>query len=71
MNNNRKPARRAGVLGLALAATLTVVGASPSAAATYTVDSSKLASTYQFDFNYYDLAAARIARVGITPIPIP
>lgn len=71
MTNKRSMTRRAGLAGLLLAISLTVLGAGPSGASeTYTFDRSKL-STLQTSFTYQDLATARIARVGITPIPIP
>ena len=64
--------RRAGLAGLLLAAGLTVAGASPSGAAeTYSYKSSAWTVDYQYTYNLQDLAAARITRVGITPIPIP
>jgi hypothetical protein len=64
--------RRAGLAGLLLAVSLTVVGPAPSGAAeTYSVKSTTWTVDYQYAYNFGDLAAARIARVGITPIPIP
>jgi hypothetical protein len=71
MKTKRSITRRAGLAGLLLAFSVTVLGAGPSAAAeTYTLDRYKF-STLQTSFTYQDLATARIARVGITPIPIP
>ena len=64
--------RRAGLAGLLLAVPLTLVGASPSGAAeTYSYKPSAWTVDYQYTYNVQDLAGARIARVGITPIPIP
>ena len=74
MNNNRHNGiRRAGFAGLVLAAFVTILGVSPSGA---TEVSKPTATTWTLDyaqpnFTLYDLATARISRVGITPIPIP
>jgi hypothetical protein len=76
MNNNRNNLiRRAGIAGLVLTAALTLQGISPSGAAE-TYKTPTAVSTWTLDysqptFNLHDLATARIARVGITPIPIP
>jgi hypothetical protein len=74
---NTRIARRAGLAGLLLALSVTVLGAGPSAAAeSYSTTGVKYVSAWTVDqiqpvFTLQDLAAARIARVGITPIPIP
>lgn len=71
MKTKRSLTRRAAFAGLLLALSVPILGAGPSGAAeTYTIDRSSVTS-YQFNFNYQDLATARISRVGITPIPIP
>ena len=72
MKNTRTITRRAGLAGLLLAVSLTVLGASPSGAAeTYSFKPTTWTVDYQYSYNLQDLATARIARVGITPIPIP
>ncbi len=64
--------RRAGLAGVLLAVSLTLAGAGPSAAAeTLTYKPTTLTLDHQYSYNFQDLATARIARVGITPIPIP
>ena len=75
MNNKRILVGRAGLAGLLLTLSAIVFTAGPSGAAeTYSLDR-KLSSTWTVDyqpaFTAQDLTAARIARVGITPIPIP
>ena len=70
MNNKLILMVRAAVAGLLLASSATLLGAGPSGAAkTY----SKVPSTWTFDYQptFTDLATGGIARVGITPIPIP
>ena len=68
--------RRAGLAGLVLAVSATLLGAAPSGATeTYKGDAT-LVSTRTIDYSHpaftlQDLATARISRVGITPIPIP
>jgi hypothetical protein len=72
MKNTRILTRRAVLAGLFMAVSVTVVGATPSGATeTYTFKPSTWTVDYQPAYNFQDLAAARIARVGITPIPIP
>ena len=72
MKNTRKITRRAGLAGLLLAVSITLAGAGPSAAAeTFTYKPTTWTVDYQYSYNFQDLATARIARVGITPIPIP
>ena len=72
MNNKRILMGRAAVAGLLLAISATLLGAGPSGA-TETYSYSKVSSMWTFDYQptFADLATARIARVGITPIPIP
>ena len=76
MNNKSTSVLRAGLAGAVLAASATLLAASPATAAgTYSTGSVTYLSTrtldYQPTFTYTDLVAARIGRVGITPIPIP
>lgn len=72
MKNMRTITRRAGLAGLLLTASLTVAGAGPSGAGeTFTYKPTTYTLDYQYTHNFQDLASARIARVGITPIPIP
>ena len=77
MNNNHKLMRRAGLAGLLLTISVTVLGVSPGGASeTYSSGGVKISSTRTLDyaqpnFTLQDLATARIARLGITPIPIP
>ena len=76
MNNKPTSKFRAGLAGLVLAASATLLVAGPAAAAdTYNSGTATYLSTRTLDFQptftYHDLAAARIGRVGITPIPIP
>jgi hypothetical protein len=76
MNKNLISMLRAGLAGMVLVVSATLLGAGPAAAAdAYSSGSTTFLSTrtinYQPTFTYQDLAAARIARVGITPIPIP
>lgn len=76
MTNNRPSILRAGLAGMALLLSAVLLGAGPAAAAdTYSSGSLSTLSTrtidYQPTFTYLDLSTARIARVGITPIPIP
>ena len=73
MNNTRIVHRAfAGVL-LALSATLLAAGPSNAAETFTTYDKSSFVSTgtFQYQPTYSDLAHARYAKVGITPIPIP
>ncbi len=73
MNNKLIPRGRAALAGLLLAASAILLGAGPSGATeSYSFDT-KLSTTRTFDYQptFTDLATARIARVGITPIPIP
>lgn len=76
-NDKHSVQRRAGLAGLLLAVSVTVLGASSSGATeTYSSGGVKLTSTRTIDytqpaFTLQELATARIARVGITPIPIP
>ena len=68
----RTIARRAGLAGVLPTTTLTLAGAGPSGAAeTFTYRPTTWTVDYQYSYNLQDLATARIARVGITPIPIP
>jgi hypothetical protein len=74
--NNKLISIRAGLAGLVLLVSFTLLGAGPAAAAdTYSFGTATYLSTrtidYQPTFTYQDLTSARIARVGITPIPIP
>ena len=66
---------RAGLAGLVLSLSALVFGAGPRGAAETHSYGTKLSSTWTYDyqptFGAQDLTAARIARVGITPIPIP
>jgi hypothetical protein len=76
MNKNLISMLRAGLAGVVLFVSATLLGAGPAGAAdTYSSGSVTHLSTrtidYQPTFIYQGLAAARIARVGITPIPIP
>lgn len=72
MNRTRTLLRRTGLSALLVVVSLTVLGASPGAAAeTYSFEGSKFAGSYQISPSYADLATARLGRVGITPIPIP
>lgn len=76
MNKKITSTLRAGLAGMVLVVSATLLGAGPAAAAdTYSAGSVTYLSTrtldYQLTFTYQDLATARIARVGITPIPIP
>jgi hypothetical protein len=73
---NKRPTliRRAGLAGLVLTASVSVtaLGAGPSSAAeTYSSYRTGYTLDYQPTFDAQDLFAARIARYGITPIPIP
>ncbi|HEX2048494.1 MAG TPA: hypothetical protein VHF27_12055 [Acidimicrobiales bacterium] len=70
MNHKLVLMGRAAVAGLLLAASLTALGAGPGVAAeTYSFDTK--AWTFDYQPTFSDLTAARIAKVGITPIPIP
>ena len=76
MNNKLTLMVRAAVAGLLLAVSASLLGAGPSGATetySYSYSYSKVASTWTFDDQpaFTELATARIARVGITPIPIP
>lgn len=76
MNKNLIPMLRAGLAGMMLVVSATLLSAGPAAAAdTYSAGSVTFLGTrtidYQPTFTHQDLAAARIARFGITPIPIP
>lgn len=76
MNNKLISMLRAGLAGTALVISATLLGAGPAAASdTYSSGGVTFVGTrtldYQPTFTYQDLAGARIARVGITPIPIP
>ena len=76
MNKKLIAMLRAGTAGAVLVMSAAVLGAHPAAAAdTYSSGSATFLSArtidYQPTFTFQDLAAARIARVGITPIPIP
>ena len=76
MNKKITSTLRAGLAGMVLVVSATLLGAGPAAAAdTYSSGSATYLSTrtldYQLTFTYQDLATARIARAGITPIPIP
>ena len=76
MNNKSISMLRAGLAGVVLAASATLLAAGPATAAdTYSSGSVTYLSTrtldYQPTFTYRDLVTARIGRVGITPIPIP
>jgi hypothetical protein len=75
MNNTRIVIRRA-FAGVLLALSATLLAAGPSSAAetfttTYDKSSFVSTSTFQYQPTYSDLAYARYAKVGITPIPIP
>lgn len=76
MNNKLISMLRAGLAGTVLVISVTLLGAGPAVASdTYSSGGTTFLSTrtldYQPTFTYQDLSAARIARVGITPIPIP
>ena len=76
MNTKTISKLRAGLAGVVLAISTVLLGAGPAAAAdTYGSGSTTYLTTrtldYQLTFTYQDLAASRIGRVGITPIPIP
>ena len=76
MNKNLTSMLRAGLAGVVLTVSAALMTAGPAAAAdTYSSGSATYLSTrtldYQPTFTYQGLAASRIGRVGITPIPIP
>lgn len=76
MKITRISVRRAGLAGVVLAVSATLLGAAPSGATETYKGGTTLVSTRVLDysqpaFTLQDLATARISRVGITPIPIP
>ena len=68
--------RRAGIAGVVLAVSATLLGAAPSGATETYKGGATLVSTRIVDYSQpvltlQDRATARIGRVGITPRPIP